>query len=190
MDNREFFNKLAHKWDEIAVHNESKLKLIMELSEVKKDGRLLDVGTGTGALIKQLLSTLPKSITAVDLSDKMIEIASSRYQDERVEFINIDVFELTDKGFDYIFLYSVYPHFTDKAAIFEHLHKLAAPYGKIIIAHSESKEKINEIHSKSSSVAEHILPAGEATAAEMTKWFEVDKIIDSEELYYISGIRK
>ena len=36
MDNREFFNSLAYKWDEICDHDDKKIREILELSNVKK----------------------------------------------------------------------------------------------------------------------------------------------------------
>ncbi|MFZ5351281.1 MAG: class I SAM-dependent methyltransferase, partial [Bacillota bacterium] len=191
MNNREYFNNIAYKWDEMAVHNEAKLRLIIQLSEISQNASILDVGTGTGVLIRHLLEKSPDKIVAVDIADKMIEIAQSKYNDQRVDFRAADIFEIDEESsFDRIFLYSVYPHFEDKAAIFSHLKKLLKSGGRIIIAHSESKEKINEIHSKNSSVKEHVLPSGEVTASIMADYFEVDMVIDNEEMYFIAGIKR
>lgn len=188
MNDREFFNSLASKWDEICNHDELKIRKIIELSKVEKGCKVLDVGTGTGVLVKYLLELLPETIKAVDLSENMIEIAKGKYNDERVEFVAGDIMEFHEGNFDYIFLYSVYPHFTDKEKLFSHLYKLLNENGKIIIAHSESKEKINNIHKKSDSVKDHLLPEGKVTANIMSRYFQIDKIIDDEEMYFVSGI--
>jgi demethylmenaquinone methyltransferase/2-methoxy-6-polyprenyl-1,4-benzoquinol methylase len=52
MDNKEFFNSRAFEWDEVCEHNDEKLKKIMEISSLKRDSKILDIGTGTGIFNK------------------------------------------------------------------------------------------------------------------------------------------
>lgn len=189
MNNREFFNGLAHKWDEITNHDDKKIKTIIELSSVENGSKILDIGTGTGILISYLLQTLPSGITAVDISENMISMAKQKYNDNRVEFVAQDIMEYKDSGFDYIFLYSAYPHFSDKHRLFSHLSELANNRGKIVIAHSMSKEKINEIHKKNNDTRKDSLPPVEVTSQIMSNYFIVDKMIDNDDMYYISGIK-
>lgn len=189
MEIGEVFNNIAFKWDEICKHDDAKLRKIIELSAVKEGSRILDVGTGTGILISYLLKTHPSNLTAVDISDNMISIADSKYKESNVKFIVTDIMDFYEDGFDYIFLYSVYPHFPDKNALFKHLSSLLHTGGKIIIAHSESKEKINEIHNKSEHFKNHILLSANKTAGIMSKYFKINMVIDNEDMYFISGTR-
>jgi len=189
MNNRDFFNKLAFKWDETSKHDVKKLEKIMELSDIKEEAKILDVGTGTGILISYLLEKSPSSITAVDISENMILMAKKKYKDCRVKFVTKDILEYNETGFDYIFLYSAYPHFNDKHKLFSHILTLANNGGKIIIAHSMSKEKINEIHRKNHAIQNDSLPPVETTAKIMSNYFEVDKMVDNDEMYFISGIK-
>ncbi|WP_315118961.1 class I SAM-dependent methyltransferase [uncultured Clostridium sp.] len=189
MNDREFFNNLASKWDEICNHDDKKLREIMKLSKMRENSKVLDVGTGTGVLVKYLLEYSPIAIKAVDLSENMIEVARNKYNNDNVEFIVKDIMDFQEGNFNYIFLYSVYPHFMDKDELFGHLYKLLKVDGKIVIAHSESKEKINNIHKKSDTVKEHMLPAVEVTSNIMSKYFKVEEAIDNENMYYISGIK-
>jgi demethylmenaquinone methyltransferase/2-methoxy-6-polyprenyl-1,4-benzoquinol methylase len=190
MNNKEFFNKVAFEWDKMCHHDDIKLKKIIELSSIKNNTKILDVGTGTGILISYLLQKSPSKITAIDISENMVEVAKEKYKDERVEFIIKDVMEFNEKGFDYIFIYSAYPHFNDKEALFKHLLDRLNNRGKIVIAHSESKEKVNKTHSKKDAVKDDILPSAEVTTKIMSKYFRIDKVIDNEEMYYISGVRE
>lgn len=190
MNKKEFFNSVAYKWDEMCNHDDNKLKRIIKLAEVKKDSKILDVGTGTGILINYLLGTSPEKITAIDISDNMIEVAKSKYRDARVEFIVKDIMEYDEKGYDYIFLYSVYPHILNKEALFLHLSAIVNTGGKIIIAHSESREKINNVHKSCDDVCDDILPSAEITSGIMSKYFKVEKSIDSDEMYYVTGVKE
>lgn len=189
MDNKEYFNEAAFNWDNMVRHDDTKLKKIFELSDVAPDSRILDVGTGTGILIKYLLETSPESITALDISENMIKVAMSKYKDERIKFTVGDLYEHNDGGYDYIFMYSVYPHFEDKDALFKHLSSILNHGGRVVIAHSESKEKINEIHSKNPAVNRHLLSPASVTAEIMSKYLMVEKIIDDNEMYYISAVK-
>jgi len=190
MNNKEFFNQIAFKWDQICNHSEEKLRKIIEWSSVAKNATILDVGTGTGVLISYLLETSPAQIVALDIAENMIAVAKQKYKSDRVEFIVSDIFEYHQKSFDYIFLYSVYPHFEDKDALFMHLSKLMKKDGKIVIAHSESKEKINARHAENEAVRSHILPPVEITSRIMSKYFMVCKKVDNQEMYYIQGTKK
>ncbi len=190
MDSKEFFNKVALEWDKMCKHNDIKLREIIDLSAIRNNAKILDVGTGTGILVSYLLEKSPLKITAIDISENMIMVAKEKYKDDRVEFIVKDVMEFNDKGFDYIFIYSAYPHFNDKEALFKHLLDRLNDGGKIIIAHSESKEKINQIHSKKDVVKDDVLEPAEVTTKIMSKYFEIDKVIDNEEMYYISAFRE
>ncbi len=190
MNDREFFNSVAAKWDEMCKHDANKINKILELSEIEQGAKILDIATGTGVLVKYLLDKSPKVIKAIDISENMIEAAKEKYNDSRVEFIVNDVLKYNENGFDYVFIYSAYPHFKDKQKLFHHLFSLMNENGKIVIAHSDSKEKINAIHSKNESVKDDKLPPVKATAELMGKYFEVDIMIDNDEMYYISGLKK
>ncbi|MDZ7542775.1 methyltransferase domain-containing protein, partial [Clostridium perfringens] len=171
-------------------HDDIKLRKIIDLASIRNNAKILDVGTGTGILVSYLLEKSPLKITAIDISKNMIMVAKEKYKDNRVEFIVKDVMEFNDKGFDYIFIYSAYPHFNDKEALFKHLLDRLNDGGKIIIAHSESKEKINQIHSKKDVVKDDVLEPAEVTTKIMSKYFKIDNVIDNEEMYYISAFRE
>lgn len=190
MNDKEFFNQVAFKWDDMCHHDENKINHIIDISDVKKESKILDVGTGTGVLIKYLMKTNPKEIYGVDLSENMIQVAKSKYKDDRVKFYAEDVVEFNEeKDFDYIFIYSAYPHFKDKEKLFSHLRKLMKENGKIIICHSQSKEDINRVHASKEAVKEHILPKAEITCEIMKNYFKINKCIDNDEMYYISAVK-
>lgn len=189
MMSREFFDSKAYKWDELCQHDEQKLKKIIELSQVKKNSKILDVGTGTGVMIPYLLETLPIKIIAIDFSENMISMAKQKCNDERVDFIVENVMNYKEECFDYIFLYSVYPHFPDKEILFSHLKKILNNNGKIIIAHSENKEKINKMHENNQQTKEDILVPVIETVKIMSKYFHIDRTIDNNEMYYIRGYK-
>ena len=188
MNNREFFNDLAYKWDSMCHHDDDKIRKIIDLSNVKEDAKILDIGTGTGILISYLLEKSPKEIVAVDISENMIEVAKSKYKDQNVKFVVTDIMDFDGENFDYIFIYSAYPHFGDKEKLFNHLSKLLNKSGKVIIAHSQSRDEINHVHSKAKEVKEDVLLSAEENIKIINKYLKADKSIDDAEMYYISAV--
>ncbi len=190
MNNREFFNGLAYKWDDMCHHDDKKIRKILDLADIKKESKILDIGTGTGILISYLLEKLPSKLVGLDISENMIEVAKEKYKGKNVEFVVSDIMEFNDYGYDYIFIYSAYPHFKEKEKLFEHLSKLLNPRGKVIIAHSQSRDEINHVHSTSEVVKDDILLSTDENVKVINRYLVTEKTIDNEEMYYIEAIKK
>ena len=190
MDSREFFNSLAYKWDDMCHHDDKKIRDILELADIKKDSKILDIGTGTGILISYLLEKSPSKLVGVDMAENMIEVAKEKYKGKNVEFVVSDIMEFNDHGYDYIVIYSAYPHFKDKEKLFEHLSKLLNKDGKVIIAHSQSRDEINHVHSTSDAVKEDVLLPVDENCKIINKYLESNKTVDNEEIYYIEAIKR
>lgn len=189
MNNREFFNSLAYKWDEMCYHDDKKIRKILELSGVEKGSKILDIGTGTGILISYLLEKLPAKLVGVDISENMIEVARKKYKNEDVKFVVSDIMNFNEDKYDYIFIYSAYPHFKNKENLFQHLYKLLNENGKVIIAHSQSRDEINHVHSKSDEVKEDILLSIEDNCKIINKYLKIQKTVDNFGIYYIEAIK-
>ena len=88
-----------------------------------------------------------------------------------------------------LFIYSAYPHLKDKEKLFEHLYKLLNENGKVIIAHSQSRNEINHVHSKSDLVKEDLLLPVEDNVRIINKYLSTRTTIDNSEIYYIEAIK-
>lgn len=154
---------MAEKWDSVCQHDMNKIKYILDLLNIKYGANILDVGTGTGVLIQLLAEQVGEQgeITAIDVSDRMLEVAQRKHMYDNVSFVCGDVLEvdLPNEYFDYVICYSVFPHFDDKEFAVKILGKYLKQSGKLVICHSQSREAINNIHkSASEAVAEDNLP--------------------------------
>lgn len=190
MNDRVYFNSVANKWDSMHSFDEEKIKEILDISNIKEEAKILDVATGTGVLIKYLLEKMPRKIIAVDMAEKMIEVAKKKYSNKEVEFKAIDVMDYTEDGFDYIFLYSAYPHFKDKNRLINHLSSMLNKGGKLVIAHSNSREEINRIHKGKEEFKDAILMPIKDTVKVIEKYLDIDTYVDNSEMYYISAVRR
>lgn len=192
---REYFNNLASKWDEICFHDLEKINTIIENSKIASKYQIMDVGTGTGVMIPHLLSKLDSSgkIFAIDVSENMLDEARKKFKDDRISYIHGDILELNDNGkYDLIMCYSMFPHFKSRKN--EAIGKLSGMLregGKLVIAHSQSRDAINSLHKKAGeAVKEDKLPEIHVLSDEFTKNnLKIDVLIDNEHMYMISGIK-
>lgn len=150
MSQVDFFNSIAENWDNtIKVDKEKINKLLSQISITSGDS-ILDVGTGTGVLIpfyKEINNDI--KITGVDISEGMLKVAKRKFSDlENVSFDLIDIEnEIINSKFDKIVLYSMFPHLNNRV---ETIKKLVEnnlnQNGKLLIAHSDSREFLNNLH--------------------------------------------
>jgi len=148
---KDFFNEKADVWDKITVHNLQKVQYIVELLEVQSDDRILDVGTGTGIMIPFYEKYLVNGcVVAIDYSEKMIDVARVKFPAEDhplVSFVVSDVYNLAyDSAFSLVVCYSCFPHFVDQLLAIKILSKSLRKGGRLVVAHSESANKINGVH--------------------------------------------
>jgi ubiquinone/menaquinone biosynthesis C-methylase UbiE len=148
---QEFFNERAERWDEISVHNLEKVHYITELLGIHSDDMILDIGAGTGIMIPFYERYLVNgSVVAVDYSEKMIEVARSKYPEKEhplISYLVSDVYELKyDADFDLVVCYSCFPHFVDQPLAIKILSRALRKGGRLALAHSDSAKNINGVH--------------------------------------------
>ncbi|NMM61804.1 class I SAM-dependent methyltransferase [Clostridium sp. P21] len=156
MDNREFFNNIAEKWDSMCCHPEEKVNHVFDKIKLEKGNYVLDIGSGTGIIIPYIEKEIGEGgkLVALDLSEKMIEVSKKKNDYKNLSF-HVGDFNLYNPSekYDCIIAYSCYPHFNDREAFFKKANFLLKKYGKVVIAHIESRQKINSRHND---IEEHI----------------------------------
>jgi ubiquinone/menaquinone biosynthesis C-methylase UbiE len=193
---KDFFNEKAEVWDEITVHNLEKVQYIIETLGIHSDDRILDVGTGTGILIpfyERYLVT--GSIVAVDYSEKMIEVARSKYPEKehpKISYLVSDVYDLKyDADFDLVVCYSCFPHLVDKPLAIKILSTALKEGGRLVVAHSDSAKTINGVHMKSGvEIGNDFLPSMELLKQMMKKSGLEVAFERNDENYFICIARK
>lgn len=191
MNQVNFFNSIAKDWDSISKVDEVKINYLLSQIDIKEGDSILDVGTGTGVLIPFLTKLNPKGkIEAVDMSFNMLEIAKEKFKNiNNVEFklLNIETEDLDEK-FNKIVLYSMFPHLEDKTNTIKKLvQQNLLDCGKLIIAHSDSREYLNNMHrSKHDLVSEsRIIDVNEQKKIFEDIGLKVEKAFEDDNTYYL-----
>lgn len=191
MNQVEFFNKIAKEWDSIIEVNEEKINLLLSKLDIKSNERILDVGTGTGVIIP-FIKALNKGgyIKGVDISTGMLNIAKEKYKNlENIEFEIKDVEEEEiHEKYDKIILYSMFPHLENKTKTVKTLiNKNLNKNGKLIIAHSNSREFLNNMHKeKDKSVSKaRLIPVNNQRKIFEKNGLKVLEAFENDQIYYL-----
>lgn len=153
MNRKIFFDKHAQRWDTlISKENMEKIeKYIIPALELKEGGKVIDVGSGTGVLLPFLKDIVGAKgvVVALDYSQKMLDKAKEKYGDVFCYICkNAEHTLLANNYFDAVVCFSVFPHFSNKLRALKEMHRIMKPGGRLIIAHADLRETINEYHKK------------------------------------------
>lgn len=193
IDSREviaFFDRLAPDWDAEMIRNDEIIDTILDNAQVSAGKDVLDVATGTGVLIPDYLARGAASVTGIDISSKMAEIAQHKFSQENVTILCGDV-EETDFGrlFDCVVVYNAFPHFPDPERLIARLASLLNPGGTLTVAHGMSREKIDAHHHGAASHVSNGLMSAEDLAAIFAKHLTVTAVVSDERMYQVTGQR-
>ncbi len=136
---------------------------IAESANLSAGSQVLDVGTGTGALIVHILDLGVKqeNITGVDLSEDMLTEARARFP--HVKFVKADILDAETvigkaKQFDAVFFNACFGNIYDQKMALERTHALLSRGGSIIISHPLGKRFVKALHESDPSIVPYLLP--------------------------------
>jgi len=192
-----YFDSIAERWDGWEDLSQLPAKLAAGLGElgVKPDEAVVDVGCGTGNLVRALLVRLSPAgrVAAIDISPRMLEVARRKVTDPRVSWhvASAERLPLADTGSDRVLCFSVWPHLPDRPAVAAELCRVLRPGGWLHVWHLSSREAINAIHTGvSGPIGGDLLPPAEETAEVLrSSGFEVRTVIDDPHRYLVSATK-
>ncbi len=134
VDAKEWYNNIADGYDELYGEEQRKKLEIIKKYVKGRFQKCLDAGCGTGISTEYLLE-LCDEIMAVDISEKMLEIAKRKLKNKNVRFLNKDLKEINfDKEFDLIFCITVLQDDPESEKILEKLKKALKENGILVIS--------------------------------------------------------
>ena len=184
----EFFDRLAPGWDADMVRNDAIIGTILDNAGITEGKDVLDVACGTGVLIPDYLKRKVASVTGIDISPKMAEIAKAKFPQPEVTILCGDV-ESTyfGKQFDCIVVYNAFPHFPDPERLIATLSGLLKPGGTLTVAHGMSREKIDAHHHGSAHHVSNGLMTAEDLASIFKESLTVTTMISNDRMYQVVG---
>ncbi len=185
-----FFDRLAPAWDASQKQDGEVIRTILDNAGVAEGRDVLDVACGTGIMIPHYLARKAASVTAVDISPRMAEIARAKFPRPEVTVLCGDAEALpADRRFDCIVVYNAFPHFPDPERLLRRLSLLLRPGGVLTVAHGASREAIDaHHHGEARHVSAGLMPA-EDLAALFRKTLRVTAVLSDEKMYQVAGVR-
>ncbi len=108
----------------------------LALASAHAPNRVLDVGCGTGLMLRQLAERLPDAaeLTGVDAATGMIEAAKST--DGRLRYVqgNAERLPFENASFDLLVSTTSFDHWADQPAGLAECHRVLAPGGRLVLA--------------------------------------------------------
>ncbi len=184
----EFFDHLAPQWDADMVRHDHIIAAILDGAEISAGKKVLDVACGTGVLIPDYLNRNVAAVTGVDISAEMVKIASGKFPQENVNFLNMDVEALPeDTHYDAIMVYNAFPHFPDPEGLIVKLSRLLLPGGTLTVAHGMSRAAIDHHHEGTASKVSLGLMHEDKLEAIFSKYLTVTVKISDDHMYQVTG---
>lgn len=169
-NDREFFNSIAHTWDQTRAHREERLDLLIRRTGIQPGEHVLDLGCGTGVLLPFIAQAVGAagSVLGVDIADNMVERAAEKFgRIPGLQVIRADIMEYEpDRRYDHVTCLNFYPHIQNKAVFLQYaLERWLCPGGWLHVFHDLSRAQVNAIHGGCNHVREDRLPPCETVAA-------------------------
>lgn len=120
--------------------DDSHLKLLVDMMEVKKNDKILDLGTGTGyiafPLAEQYRTSTVIGLDIVTETLKRNAIKAEKSNISNLQFISYEgnIFPFSDNSFDIIIARYTLHHFPNIMQSFKEIYRILKPNGKLIIS--------------------------------------------------------
>jgi ubiquinone/menaquinone biosynthesis C-methylase UbiE len=164
---RKFFENLAQEWDSFQPLNRDEtigdlLALIDQY--ILQPESILDIGTGTGAIIPILRSRYPDTrVYSIDLATEMLFRARQRVPTANLTQADVHSLPFGDQVFSAVICHNSFPHFSQKETALREIYRSLKDDGILAILHDQSRERVNEFHQNAQSpvIQGDILPPTE-----------------------------
>lgn len=145
----EVWEKLAHKYNRLWVQKYSLrptrrevLRIVLPLLEKNKNARILEIGCGTGQLIREISRKYGNvRYLGIDVAENMIKIARTSNTAPNLKFTvcPIERFDSGDR-FDIIICTHAFPYFPDKTGALRKIAGLCAENASIVMVQSSTND--------------------------------------------------
>lgn len=122
-----------------------RMERIVAAAAIQGGETVLDVGTGTGALIPLIQRYRPALVIACDLSGKMLAQVARRFPEVACHQCDVRDLQLPGASIDVAFMNGMYGNIADKAGALANLTRMLRPGGRVVISHPEGRGFVEQI---------------------------------------------
>ena len=125
-----------------------RMERIVAAASIRNGETVLDVGTGTGALIPLIQRYRPDRVIACDLSGRMLDQLARRFPDVACHQHDVRDLDLADASIDVVFMNAMYGNIVDKVGAMTNLARMLRPSSRLVISHPEGRAFVDQIARK------------------------------------------
>jgi len=131
--NKDVHGRLASVYDETEPHfrpeNQAKVKRrLQEMRALARGGRMLDVGCGTGFVLRLAVDVFDQ-IDGVDITTEMMARIPDLGPKVKTQIAEAEKLPFVDNTFDVVTAYSVFDHLVDYRITLREIHRVLKPGG-------------------------------------------------------------
>ena len=183
-----FFDQHAQHWD--SYQKEEEIPIIREIiarCEIEEREDILDVACGTGVLIPFFyeLGVLDSQIQANDISSEMCHLFSQKYPDIKVFQGDFTEENFSERFYDLVIIFNSFPHFIEPAKVFRKAAQILKIGGKFVVAHSMTRELLDEFHRKTHGVVcSHRLISDEKFMEYFREYGFTEEVVENQNYFF------
>ncbi len=136
------FDIIANYYDFFGLGIINTQRKVVEIVNLKEKAKILDIGCGTGNLLK-ILEEKNKNfeLIGIDPNEKMLNIARKKLKFAKTHKITIEKFNI--KEFDYVFSIDTFHHLSNPNKTMKKIFKILVKNGKLIVLDIELGRFLN-----------------------------------------------
>ncbi|PCJ87761.1 MAG: hypothetical protein COA57_04190 [Flavobacteriales bacterium] len=112
---------------------ERRAKYLYELGQFNSSHQLLEIGCGTGLFTEKVSKATSASITAIDISDDLLEVARKKLPEVSFKIDDAMNLSFADESFNGVYGSSILHHLDMEKAI-EEIYRVLKPEGRMVFA--------------------------------------------------------
>lgn len=185
------FDELCHRFLEpLPADVLHRMERIVSAARIDDGSTVLDVGSGTGALIPLVRRRRPGRIVACDLSRGMLAELARRHPDVERHRMDVRDLALEAQSVDVAFMNAVFGNLVDKGGALANVARMLRPDGRLVVSHPEGRAFVERI------AQEHPFPITPLpTREDLERLLERAGLmlvdwIDEPKLYLALGLRR
>jgi len=198
-ESSQFFDKCAEEkiFEEFMPGEEEIVRQLIDEMGPRHDWIVAEPGCGPGRITKLIAKFIGHQgkLYACDFSTRMIEECRKYNFPPQVVISQTHAHDLpiVDGHCDAVICFNAFPHFEDKTEALKEFNRVLKSGDYLWIAHSVSREQVNEIHAtaSSSAIKHHQLPDEKKIRKMLSKaGFKIERILDGPDRYLLCARKK